>query len=110
MKKLILLVLLPLMSYAQGFENIYYSPSITISIMDDSYAEPIQDAKILASKNNLYPLFGKGKVMSSFESNSDMDALYDYQWKSDYITRPGEQKQDALVKGDNGKYYIIRWQ
>ena len=110
MKKLILLVLLPLMSYAQDFNNIYYNPTITISIEDDFYAEPIQDAKVLASKNNLYPLFGTGKVMSSFESSSDMNALYDYRWKSDYITRPGEQKQDALVKGDNGKYYIIRWQ
>jgi len=114
MKKLILIVLLPLMSYAQDFENIYYDPINSINIMDDSFLEPDQEAFVLATKDKKqltnFPYFGVGKVLSSFESDSDMDALYEYKWKSDFIIRSGEQRKDALVRGTNGKYYIIRWQ
>ena len=112
MKKLILLVLLPLMSYSQDFNNIYYNPTDTINISDDFYLEPNQRAVVLASKSySPYEnTFKEAKIISSFNSSSDMNALHEYKWKSDYIVRPGKQQKDALVKGNNGKYYIIRWQ
>lgn len=110
MKNLLLILLLPLISYCQDFENIYYDPIDSINIMDDSFSEPDQEAFILATKNNSRPYFSVGKILSSFESDSDMDALYEYKWKSDFIVRSGEQRKDALVRGFNGKYYVIRWE
>ena len=113
MKKLLLILLFPLLSFGQDFNNIYYNPTNTVNISDDFYAEPDQEAVILASKESYSPFanpFRKGKVVSSFESSSDINALYEYKWKSDYLIRPGKQTKDALVKGVNGKYYIIRWQ
>jgi hypothetical protein len=107
--KNLLLILLPLISFSQDFENIYYNPINSINIMDDSFSEPDQEAYILATKSNSIPYFGIGKILSSFESDSDVDALYEYKWKSDFIIRSGEQRKDALVRGFNGKYYIIRW-
>tara|TARA_R110000787_G_scaffold110827_1_gene219664 strand:+ start:81 stop:428 length:348 start_codon:yes stop_codon:yes gene_type:complete len=111
MKKIIFL-LLPLMSFAQSLPNVDYTGIHTIHIQDDLYFSQPQIGTIIATKS-YEPSYSfpnkKGKVISSFNSYSDQDALIEYQWKSDYITRPGGQTMDALVKGADNKYYIIRY-
>ena len=111
MKKIIFL-LLPLMSFAQSIPNVDYTRMRTIHIQDDLYFSQPQTGTIIATKS-YEPSYSfpnrKGKVISSFDSYSDQDALIEYQWKSDYITRPGEQTMDALVRGADNKYYIIRY-
>ena len=111
MKK-ILLLLIPIFSFSQQFNNIDYSGSNTINISDDSYLHLTQDATILATDTYKYNNNVYGKVIKSFKSDSDQDALIDYTWKSDYIYRSiyesNEEVGDALVKGNNGTYYIIK--
>ena len=56
--------------------------------------------------------YSYGKVLNSFQSTSDEQALIDYTWKSDYMYRPkyvlDTEVGDALVKGNNGTYYVIK--
>jgi len=108
MKKLILL-LLPIFTFAQFQADYSYS---TINIYDDFYNEQVQDAVIIGrSYDNLYSMPTYGKVKTSFESNSDLDALIDYQYKSDYILRYDYSLDvklgEAIVKGENNTYYVI---
>ena len=112
----LLLLLLPLFTFAQ-FDNIYYSGIEVVDIEDDLYIEPIQKGTIIATslyytttKNEWQVNTLRGKIINSFESKSDIDAVIESNWKSDYIVRPGEFKKDALVRGENNKYYIIRWE
>ena len=52
-----------------------------------------------------------GKVKSSFESNSDLNALIDYQYNSDYMFRNNysldSKLGEAIVKGKNNTYYVV---
>lgn len=112
----LLLLLLPLFTFAQ-FDNIYYSGIEIVPIEDDLYIEPIQQGTVIATslyypslKNDYNVNTIRGKIIDSFESESDFDAVIESNWKSDYIVRPGEFKKDALVRGQNNKYYIVRWE
>ena len=109
--KNLLLILLPLISFAQ-LQNIDYSGMNTINISDDLYLSPTQNATILATENYMNYNYSYGKVLNSFQSSSDEQALIDYTWKSDYMYRPkyilDTEVGDALVKGNNGTYYVIK--
>ena len=61
------------------------------------------------TRNKATQFINQGKVITSFEADSDFDAIIEAQWKTDFIIRPGEQVKDALVRGQT-KYYIIRWE
>ena len=105
----LLLLLLPIFTFAQFQADYSYS---TINIYDDFYNEQIQDAVIIGkSYDNLYSTPSYGKVKSSFESNSDLNALIDYQYKSDYMFRYNYNLDpklgEAIVKGKNNTYYVI---
>ena len=112
MKKILLLLLIPTFSFSQQFNNVDYSGLNTINISDNSYLYTTQDATILATDTYMYNNNVYGKIIKSFKSNSDQDALIDYTWKSDYIYRSiyelNEEVGDALVKGNNGTYYVIK--
>lgn len=103
-----LLLLLPLFAFAQ-FDYTYQGYD-TVEVHDQFYIEPVQQARIVATSDyyNVLPST-QAEVVDSFEATSDFDAIMESNWKSDYITRPGEIKRDALVKGVNNKYYIVRW-
>ena len=116
MRKLLLLLLLPLFTFAQ-FDYVYYSGSQFVSMSDDMYITPVQQGMIIATSDYLPRYEGdyqnimlRAKVVDSFESESDMDAIIESNWKSDYMIRPGEIKRDALLKGQDNKYYIVRWE
>ena len=116
MRKLLLLLLLPLFTFAQ-FDYVYYSGSQFVTMSDDMYITPIQQGRIIATSDYMPRYEGdyqnimlKAKVVDSFESESDMDAVIESNWKSDYMIRPGEIKRDALLRGRDNKYYIVRWE
>jgi hypothetical protein len=105
----LLLLLLPIFTFAQFQADYSYS---TINIYDDFYNEQIQDAVIIGkSYDNLYSMPSHGKVKSSFESNSDLNALIDYQYNSDYMFRNNYSLDyklgEAIVKGKNNTYYVV---
>ena len=115
MKKLLFL-LLPIFTFAQ-FDYVYYSGASLVTMSHDLYIEPVQQGRIIATSDYMPRYEGdyssimlKAKIVNSFESSSDMDAVIESNWKSDYMIRPGEIKRDALLKGENNKYYIIRWE
>ena len=114
--RILLLLLLPLFTFAQ-FDYVYYSGSQFVTMTDDFYIAPVQQGKIIATSDYLPRYEGdyenimlRAKVVDSFESESDMDAVIESNWKSDYMIRPGEIKRDALLRGQDNKYYIIRWE
>jgi hypothetical protein len=105
----LLLLLLPLFTFAQF--DYGYPGFQTVELHDDLYIEPVQDAEVIATSDYYFSTLPstRAQIIDSFESESDFDAIIEANWKSDYITRPGELKRDALVKGVNNKYYIVRW-
>jgi hypothetical protein len=112
----LLLLLLPLFTFAQ-FDYVYYTGSQFVTMSDDFYIAPVQQGKIVATSDYLPRYEGdyqnimlQAKVVDSFESESDMDAIIESNWKSDYMIRPGEIKRDALLRGQDNKYYIVRWE
>jgi len=112
----LLLLLLPIFTFAQ-FNNVYYSGVRYVTIEDDLYIAPVQQGLIVATSDYLPRYEGdytnimiKAKVVDSFESDSDMDAVIESNWKTDYMIRPGEIKRDALIRGEDKKYYIVRWE
>ncbi len=114
--KNLLLLLLPISMFAP-FDHVYYSGTSLVTMSDDLYIEPIQQGKIIATSDYMPRYQGdyssvmlRAKIVNSFESASDMDAVIESNWKSDYMIRPGEIKRDALLRGENNKYYIVRWE
>ena len=112
----LLLLLLPLFTFAQ-FDYVYYAGSQFVTMSDYFYIAPVQQGKIIATSDYLPRYEGdyesimlKAKIVDSFESESDMDAVIESNWKSDYMIRPGEIKRDALLRGQDNKYYIVRWE
>ena len=112
----LLLLLLPLFTFAQ-FDYVYYAGSQFVTMSDDFYIAPVQQGKIIATSDYLPRYEGdyesimlKAKIVDSFESESDMDAVIESNWKSDYMIRHGEIKRDALLRGQDNKYYIVRWE
>ena len=110
------LLLLPLFTFAQ-FDYVYYAGSQFVTMSDDFYIAPVQQGKIIATSDYLPRYEGdyesimlKAKIVDSFESESDMDAVIESNWKSYYMIRPGEIKRDALLRGQDNKYYIVRWE
>tara|TARA_R100000734_G_C3243718_1_gene47538 strand:- start:211 stop:531 length:321 start_codon:yes stop_codon:yes gene_type:complete len=103
----LLLLLLPFVCFSQ----IDYSGINQVDIADDLFYEEPQIGTVIRTYNpNPYSSFiNQGKVITSFEADSDFDAIIEAQWKTDFIIRPGEQVKDALVRGQT-KYYIIRWE
>ena len=105
----LLLLLLPIFTFAQFQADYSYS---TINIYDDFYNEQIQDAVIIGkSYNNLYSIPSYGKVKSSFKSDSDLNALIDYQYNSDYMFRNNYSLDpklgEAIIKDKNNTYYVV---
>lgn len=111
----LILLLYPIITFSQ-FDQISFLSINKVLISDDLYIEPNQLANIVATskygekiKDYYGSYFIEAKIIDSFESNSDLDAVIESNWKSDYILRPGVNRRDALVKGENNKYYIVRF-
>ena len=105
----LLLLLLPILTFAQ-FEANYNLNNI--NIYDDFYSSSIQDATLIGTKDyNKFDLISYGRVKSSFQSDSDENALIEYQYKSDFLYRNINTNDikigEGIVKGENNTYYLI---
>ena len=51
----------------------------------------------------------KGKIIDSLEAESEMDAVTKSNWEKKYMSKPRDETRNVLLKGENNKYYIIKF-
>lgn len=116
MKKLIIILLyIPLAIEAQ-YQHIYYSGVNLVTMNDDLYIRPIPQVKIIATSTFLPRYEGdyvsvmtKGTIIDSLQAESEMDAVVKSNWKNNYMLKSAAESRNVLIRGENNKYYIIRF-
>ena len=116
MKKLIIiLIYIPLAIEAQ-YQHIYYSGISLVTMNDDFYIRPVLQDKIIATSTFLPRYEGdyvsvmtKGTIIDSLQAESEMDAVVKSNWKNNYMLKSGAESRNVLIRGENNKYYIIRF-
>ena len=116
MKKLLLILLLvPLVSFSQ-LENIYFSGIELVILTDNLSIVPVFQEKIIATSTFLpryegdyISIMTKGKIIDSLEAESEMDAVVKLNWEKKYMSKPGDETKNVLLKGEKNKYYIIKF-
>ena len=83
---------------------------------DDFYIRPVLQDKIIATSTFLPRYEGdyvsvmtKGIIIDSLQAASEMEAVVKSNWKSNYFTSSSGDTRDILIRGENNKYFIIRF-
>ena len=116
MKKLFIIIFFfPFFSKAQ-YQYVYYSGVNLVTMNDDFYIRPVLQDKIVATSTFLPRYEGdyasvmtKGIIIDSLQAASEMEAVVKSNWKSNYFTSSSGDTRDILIRGENNKYFIIRF-